>query len=153
MTAAPTSLPILSWFRGKRLLEPILVKPQFLHTGNITIPAVRGVNFADFLMLLARVDNVNELEEELEAYKEQNTPGPIGFKANFGMDTNAGGSWFACGFEKARTYKKKIPQWVYNDALIRNLLLQSFPKSKTCSRQREGAARWAAVIHLYFRNG
>jgi hypothetical protein len=140
-------------FRGAVLREPIPFKPQFLRKGNITIPTVRGVNFADFLMLLARVDNVDELEEELEVYREQHATGPIGFKQNFGRESNSRASWFACGFKKARTYKKKIPQWVFNDAFIQNLLLRSFPKLKTCNRQRDAAARWATVINLYYRNG
>lgn len=53
----------------------------------------------------------------------------------------------------ARTYKRAVPRWTKNDRLIRELLLKTFPKMATDSRQHDSAARWGAVIHLYFRMG
>jgi hypothetical protein len=50
-----------------------------------------------------------------------------------------------------RTYKRPIPEWAYNDAKIKALLLTAFPKLKTNKRQKHAAERWALVIHLYFR--
>lgn len=57
------------------------------------------------------------------------------------------------GVVKARTYKRKTPTWVFDDQKVQGLILRSFPKAKSSKTQREGAARWAAVIHLYFRLG
>lgn len=53
----------------------------------------------------------------------------------------------------ARTYKRRVPTWAMNDQLIRRLLLKTFPKMATSKVQRASAARWGAVIHLYFRMG
>ena len=54
---------------------------------------------------------------------------------------------------QARTYKRKKPTWVWNDKKIRDLIVRAFPKMETSRTQRESAARWASVIHLYFRMG
>lgn len=51
----------------------------------------------------------------------------------------------------ARTYKRSVPEWAYNDAAVKDLLLTAFPKLKTDKRQATAAARWVSVIHLYFR--
>lgn len=53
----------------------------------------------------------------------------------------------------ARTYKRAIPRWTKNDKSIRELLLRTFPRMREDDRQHEAAARWGAVIHLYFRMG
>ncbi len=55
------------------------------------------------------------------------------------------------GVVSARTYKREVPAWAVNNARVRKLLSQSFPKLETDPNQRAAAARWAAVIHLYFR--
>jgi hypothetical protein len=56
------------------------------------------------------------------------------------------------GFQigKLKTYQRKIPRWV-NNAEIQKIILAAFPKLKTDQKQRTGAARWANVIHFYFR--
>lgn len=52
----------------------------------------------------------------------------------------------------ARTYKRLLtPTWVYHDSEIRTVLLRAFPKLATDEKQREAAARWGAVIHLYYK--
>lgn len=53
----------------------------------------------------------------------------------------------------ARTYAREAPEWTKNDAEIKKLLLKVFPKLATDSGQRASAARWASVIHLYYRLG
>lgn len=53
----------------------------------------------------------------------------------------------------ARTYKRKIPNWVFNDKKVREIITRGFPSMLTNENQKEGAARWASVIHLYFRMG
>jgi hypothetical protein len=50
-----------------------------------------------------------------------------------------------------RRRKRVIPEWAQNDKKIQEILLRSFPKLKINARQRAGAARWARIIHLYFR--
>jgi len=57
------------------------------------------------------------------------------------------------GIVKARTYKRAVPMWALNDKAIRKMVLRAFPKFITDASQRERAARWASVIHLYFRMG
>lgn len=52
-----------------------------------------------------------------------------------------------------RTYKREIPAWAKSQTSIRKMLLQSFPKLETNSRQRSAAARWAMVINLYYTMG
>ncbi len=50
-----------------------------------------------------------------------------------------------------------IPAWTRNDDEVRKLLQTAFPKlnedSRVGRRQREWAARWLRVIHLYCRVG
>lgn len=53
----------------------------------------------------------------------------------------------------ARTYDREAPKWTKNDGAIRTLLLKTFPKLATDDNQRTSAARWASVIHLYYRLG
>lgn len=55
--------------------------------------------------------------------------------------------------KKIRTREKDTPPWATNNAEIRKLLLRAFPKLKTDPKQRKRAARWAAVIHLFYRVG
>ena len=50
-----------------------------------------------------------------------------------------------------RKRTRPVPEWTRNNGRIREILLTSFPNLKTDARQRRGAARWAIVIHLYFR--
>jgi hypothetical protein len=57
------------------------------------------------------------------------------------------------GVVSPRTYKRETPEWSLNKHAIRVLLLRAFPKLATEDRQRDSAARWATVIHLYFRMG
>jgi len=58
---------------------------------------------------------------------------------------------------KPRTYKSHVrrqtPSWVFKDSEVQKVLLRSFPKLKTNAKQRDAAARWAAVINLFFRLG
>lgn len=53
----------------------------------------------------------------------------------------------------ARSNNREIPTWALNRSKIQAILLCSFPKLKTDSRQRNAAARWTWVIQLYFRMG
>ena len=50
-----------------------------------------------------------------------------------------------------RRRKRPIPEWVRSNAKIREVLLRSFPMLETNLKQRGRAARWARIIHLYFR--
>lgn len=52
---------------------------------------------------------------------------------------------------QARTYRRTTPLWTKSDKKIQQLLLRSFPKMKVDAGQRASAARWASVIHFYFR--
>jgi hypothetical protein len=55
--------------------------------------------------------------------------------------------------KKIRTRLKNIPDWATNNAKLQALLLTVFPKLETDLKQRKAAARWARVIHLYYRFG
>jgi DNA-binding NarL/FixJ family response regulator len=57
------------------------------------------------------------------------------------------------GIVKARTYKRKVPEWTKSDKAIRKVILRAFPKTTEDPSQRKAASRWASVIHLYFRLG
>lgn len=48
---------------------------------------------------------------------------------------------------------RRVPVWALDDGKIREVLLKSFPKLSTDSKQREQAARWLRIIHLYWRLG
>jgi hypothetical protein len=50
-----------------------------------------------------------------------------------------------------RRRKRPVPLWAQNTETIKAILLRSFPKLQTNPRQRARAARWARIIHLYFR--
>jgi hypothetical protein len=54
---------------------------------------------------------------------------------------------------KMRRHQRSVPEWVRNENSIREMLLQIFPKLMTNDKQRQRAAVWARVIHLYFRLG
>ncbi len=57
------------------------------------------------------------------------------------------------GHQKSSLRKKEriVPEWTKNDKKVREVLLRSFPKLRTDPKQRYQAARWARIIHLYFR--
>lgn len=48
---------------------------------------------------------------------------------------------------------RKIPVWALDDTQVQILLLRCFPSLKTVPEQRAKAARWARIIHLYYRMG
>jgi hypothetical protein len=48
-----------------------------------------------------------------------------------------------------RPYKKA--GWAHDDKQIQQLLLRSFPRMHTNSKQRKRAGRWLRVINLYWR--
>jgi hypothetical protein len=50
-----------------------------------------------------------------------------------------------------RRRKRSVPEWTLNNKEVRKVLLRSFPKLATDPIQRLRAARWARIIHLYFR--
>jgi hypothetical protein len=50
-----------------------------------------------------------------------------------------------------RKYERKTPLWVHDNKKIEKVLLSAFPKLMTDETQRKRAARWAGVIHYYFR--
>lgn len=54
---------------------------------------------------------------------------------------------------QARSNKRETPDWAMSNARVREILLRSFPKLKTETRQRNAAARWMWVIQLYYRLG
>ncbi|VVB50894.1 Uncharacterised protein [uncultured archaeon] len=54
---------------------------------------------------------------------------------------------------KIRRIKRKTPDWVNDEKKIRVVLLRSFSSLKTNQTHRSHAARWARVIHLYYRVG
>ncbi len=55
---------------------------------------------------------------------------------------------------KMRRHQRSVPAWVHDENDIREMLLKIFPKLKNDdNRQRQRAAVWARVIHLYFRLG
>jgi hypothetical protein len=60
---------------------------------------------------------------------------------------------FSYGVVKARTYKRGVPAWAFNDKKVRALILRAFPKMASSPTHKAGAGRWGAVIHLYFRMG
>lgn len=47
--------------------------------------------------------------------------------------------------------KKEVPDWARDDKKVREILLRSFPKLATDTKQRIRASRWIRIIHLYFR--
>lgn len=59
------------------------------------------------------------------------------------------------GYEikKIRTREKVAPVWVTSDVKLRKLLNEVFPKWRTEATQRKRAARWAAIITLFYRMG
>jgi hypothetical protein len=57
------------------------------------------------------------------------------------------------GIVKARTYKRKVPEWTKSDKAIRKVILRAFPGLASDPEQRKAASRWANVINLYFRLG
>lgn len=65
-----------------------------------------------------------------------------------GSDPFMGGGHQIVGL---RQRKRVVPEWTRNNAKVRKLLLRSFPKLVTNAKQRNRAARWARIIHLYFR--
>ena len=52
---------------------------------------------------------------------------------------------------KIRQGNRKIPAWAKDKRKIQAILLRSFPKLRTDVHQRARAARWMAIIQLYFR--
>jgi hypothetical protein len=52
---------------------------------------------------------------------------------------------------KTRRGNRIMPEWAKSNKKVQEILIRSFPKLRTNPGQRERAARWATVIHLYFR--
>ena len=52
---------------------------------------------------------------------------------------------------KLRQRRRIIPEWTRSDEKIQEVLLRSFPLLQTDPKQRTKAARWASIIHFYFR--
>jgi DNA-binding CsgD family transcriptional regulator len=57
------------------------------------------------------------------------------------------------GFRRSGGHESRRPKWVDSPAAIREFLIRSFPKLATDPEQRERAARWAYIIHLYWQAG
>jgi hypothetical protein len=53
--------------------------------------------------------------------------------------------------KKIRARERAVPDWAADNTKVRSLLLRSFPKLKINVRERERAARWAAVITMFYR--
>jgi hypothetical protein len=62
-------------------------------------------------------------------------------------------SFMAQGHQISKLQKRErlVPDWTRSNEEVRRVLLRSFPKLATDAKQRERAARWARIIHLYFR--
>lgn len=54
---------------------------------------------------------------------------------------------------KIRTEEKETPDWAFDNAQIREKLLEVFPKLGIDHKQRARAARWAAAIYMFYRLG
>jgi hypothetical protein len=52
---------------------------------------------------------------------------------------------------KMRQRRRIIPEWTRSDEKIRAILRRSFPLLETDPKQRAQAARWASIIHFFFR--
>ena len=52
---------------------------------------------------------------------------------------------------KTRQRERTIPEWTKSNKSVQGVLLLAFPKLNSNARQRVAAARWASVIHLYYR--
>ena len=52
---------------------------------------------------------------------------------------------------KARTREKEIPAWANNNVETQKLLLKAFPKLRLSNSQRRSAARWGAIISMFYR--
>jgi hypothetical protein len=63
-----------------------------------------------------------------------------------------GSDSFLSGYQIAapRANARVTPLWVYDKAVIKRILLRSFPRFDTDVKQRDAAGRWARIIHLYF---
>ena len=122
-------------FRGAQLLSPIPFSPTSF---NGQTPSIN--------LTSEEIQEFEVVEEE----KDEDTP--IGFAANFGTGQNSG-SFFPSGREKARSYKKAIPEWTFSNSEIQKLIRRSFPNWQNNPRQQTDAERWAMVINLYYRNG
>lgn len=57
------------------------------------------------------------------------------------------------GHQKSQLQRRErtVPEWTRSDQKVGKILLRSFPKLHTNTKQRERAAEWARIIHLYFR--
>jgi hypothetical protein len=62
-------------------------------------------------------------------------------------------SFMTAGHQRTnlRTRERTVPDWTRSNKEVRKVLLRSFPKLLADPQQRLQAARWARVIHLYFR--
>lgn len=65
----------------------------------------------------------------------------------------SGSDTFMSGHQikKIRGRSRRVPAWTKDDAKVAARLLKSFPNLAADPTHRERAARWARVIHLYFR--
>ena len=54
---------------------------------------------------------------------------------------------------KVRKRTRVTPEWATDNSLTRKLLSEVFPRWSTDLTQHKRAARWARVIHLYYRMG
>jgi hypothetical protein len=54
---------------------------------------------------------------------------------------------------KPKQHTRTVPAWAFDDAKVRELLQDAFPRLKSSPRQRSKADRWNAVIYRYFRQG
>jgi len=129
----------LATFRGTALLAHIGVRP------TPCIGQTPGINLTEY--------EVSESDQEdQEDQEDKHAFMPVGFAANFGTGNNSG-SYFWSIRKKARTYKKAIPEWVFSNSKIGDLVQRSFPNWRNNPRMHDDAARWVAVINLYYRNG
>lgn len=122
-------------FRGLQLREPIPFN-RFFHDGR----TIANINVTE--------DTMADAEFDIET-ADNYEPWPKGLAANFGTAGPGDNAWFSCGRVEARTYKKTIPKWCFNDTEIRRLIEHSFPNWRKKDTVRADAARWAAVIQLY----
>lgn len=57
------------------------------------------------------------------------------------------------GTKKIRKSKGRIPSWANDQEKIKAVLLRSFPRLATDSRQRARAGRWVRVMYLHYQRG
>ena len=160
MSATLTSAGVLSSFHNAVLREPIPVKPVSTigQTPGIKVTA-EGLEDA-----LYDAEMATDEDDSSPAYSGPGRKDPFGNTGRAGLPRIDDYDKMRQSVDPEslgrivgpRSYRgRKLQAWAMNDAEVQRLLLFAFPrmhdKRPRYKRQREDAARWARVIHLYFR--